>query len=238
MWVMLFGFPTVLSKQNLITLRFPKDHSTIRDKCKHLIKISLSFDPTTFEWQSVRRYNLVYRPLLLTNPTAGTILKHAFGQTMATLDLVGGPRLAIFKVGVTANPMLRYPSYLELGYTNMRVVHVTESVHEVHMLEAALIFAFKEFRGCKNVGWTGGEGALHRTKPFVPPFFAYVVAGRADLGRWVGWEEILGNFEIAGLLQWAGWKEIAVVLDRFCKADFESRNQKASADLAKQHQNN
>ena len=55
------------------------------------------------------------------------------------------------------------------------------------MLEASLIAKFQDEPGCKNQKNSGGEGALTNTsKPKKPPFFVYVVGGRADQPRWVG----------------------------------------------------
>ena len=54
------------------------------------------------------------------------------------------------------------------------------------MLEAALISEFHHVRGCKNAPNTGGEGALNRKDSGGPPFYVYVVGGRADQAKWVG----------------------------------------------------
>lgn len=97
-----------------------------------------------------------------------------------------GATLCIFKIGVSANPLLRYAAYIEMNYTEMWVIHVSSSLDTIHMLEAALISAFEPYMGCKNAPQSGGEGALNRQKPVKPPYFVYIVAGRADQPRWVG----------------------------------------------------
>ena len=68
----------------------------------------------------------------------------------------------------------------------MWVLAVSQSVDQIHMLEAACISEFSKHVGCKNAANSGGEGALNR-KDVVPPFFLYVTGGAADQGRWVGW---------------------------------------------------
>ena len=72
-----------------------------------------------------------------------------------------------------------------MGYTAMFVLAVSNNVDHIHMLEAACISKFAKYIGCKNAANSGGEGALNRMDT-EPPFFLYVVGGRADQGRWVG----------------------------------------------------
>ena len=80
---------------------------------------------------------------------------------------------------------MRYPSYLDLGYTTMWLIHVSGSLGLTLMLEASLIA--KDEPGCRNKKKSGGEGAMTTTsKPKKPPFFVYVVGGRADQPRRVG----------------------------------------------------
>lgn len=97
-----------------------------------------------------------------------------------------GLGLCIYKVGVSANPLLRFASYLDMGYTKMWLIHSSFELGLTHMLEAALIALNEGNAGFRNKPGSGGEGALNRHKPAKPPYFVYVVAGRADQSRWVG----------------------------------------------------
>ena len=99
-----------------------------------------------------------------------------------------GVRLCIFKIGVTCHPARRFEWYLERGYTCMWVLTQSDSIDLIHMLEAALIHEFGKHVGCKNRPNSGGEGGLNRANvPSHPPSYTYVVGGRADQPRWVGW---------------------------------------------------
>ena len=120
------------------------------------------------------------------NPTCGKILLYAKEQVECMIKQVG-KGLCIFKIGITTNPLMRYPSYLGLGYTTMWLIHVSGSLGLTLMLEASLIANFQDEPGCRNKKNSGGEGAMTTTsKPKKPPFFVYVVGGRADQPRRVG----------------------------------------------------
>ena len=121
------------------------------------------------------------------NPTTGKILKHAVDQITSMREEMG-VRLCIFKIGVTCHPARRFEWYLERGYTCMWVLTQSDSIDLIHMLEAALTHEFGKHVGCKNRPNSGGEGALNRANvPSHPPYYTYVVGGRADQPRWVGW---------------------------------------------------
>lgn len=149
--------------------------------------MALQFNAKTFDWSTVKCQNLLYKCLdeNKTHPTSGKILAHAKEQAESLVTKIGAT-LCIFKIGVSANPLLRYAAYIEMNYTEMWVIHVSSSLDTIHMLEAALISAFEPYMGCKNAPQSGGEGALNRQKPVKPPYFVYIVAGRADQPRWVG----------------------------------------------------
>ena len=120
------------------------------------------------------------------NPTTGKILKHAVDQITSMREEMG-VRLCIFKIGVTCHPPRRFEWYLERGYTCMWVLAQSDSLDLIHMLEAALTHEFAKHVGCINKPHTGGEGALNRANvPSNPPYYTYVVGGRADQHRWVG----------------------------------------------------
>ena len=98
-----------------------------------------------------------------------------------------GLRVCVFKVGVTANPLTRYGSYMEVSFNSMWLLHVSHSVDLIHMLEAAVVAIFHKHVGCRNQEGTGGEGALNRVGAELRgPFFLYVTGGRADQCRRVG----------------------------------------------------
>lgn len=98
-----------------------------------------------------------------------------------------GIRLCVFKVGVTADPTARYRFYIkEKNFTAMWLIATSNSVDLVHMLEAALVSEFHKHVGCRNREGSGGEGALNREPVALPPYYVYIVGGRADQPRSVG----------------------------------------------------
>ena len=145
------------------------------------------FSPRMLASSTLRECGLLDRTLALRtqNHTSGKILQHAKLQVNAFRERLGAS-LCIFKVGVTANPPARFVSYKLKGFTNMWIVHKSDHVQEIHMLEAALISEHHLTSGCKNAAHSGGEGALNRKNSDGPPFFVYVAGGRADQRRWVG----------------------------------------------------
>lgn len=117
--------------------------------------------------------------------TAGKLLAHSKDKVTAFREKIG-IRVCVFKIGATANPIARFPSYLKTGFTGMWVIASSESVPMIHMLEAALISEFSKHVGCRNKIGSGGEGALNREQCPDPPYFIYVTGGRADQPRRVG----------------------------------------------------
>ena len=89
----------------------------------------------------------------------------------------------MFKIGVTTDPLTRYHSYREKGFTSMWVIFSSDSLDMVHMLEAALVSEYHRHVGCRNQKGTGGEGALNRKQCVKPPFYVYVSGARADQAR-------------------------------------------------------
>ena len=147
--------------------------------------VANAFDPHKFQWAELRPYNLFHRCHAQNNVTCGKLLLHAKEQVVSLREKKG-LRVCIFKVGVTSNPPLRFCEYKKKHYSHMYVICESPSVDKVHMLEAALISEFHKHIGCRNKPDSGGEGALNRTNPVKPPYFVYVVAGRADQCRRVG----------------------------------------------------
>lgn len=140
-----------------------------------------------FDWTQVQSCGIMYRSLRNNgcSMTCGNILSHAKAQVAAFRNFVG-EKLCVFKIGVTANPLMRFPSYIDQGFTFMWVVAESCSKGLIHMLEAALISEFAACSGCRNKLGSGGEGALNRTTAALPPFYVYVAGGRADQNRRVG----------------------------------------------------
>ena len=106
-----------------------------------------------------------------------------------------GIRVCSFKIGVTTNPIVRFPHYQSKAYTSMWVLWMSDSKDLIHMLEAALVFALPcSCRGAKTKVAREGEGNLNCKKKSSssPPYFLYVTGGRADQSRRVGWKVFAG----------------------------------------------
>ena len=117
--------------------------------------------------------------------TCGKILAHVQRKVAAFREHLG-INVAVFKVGVTANPATRFVQYLTVNFTAMWVIFQSDDVSLVHMLEAALIALFSDCTGCRNCPQTGGDGALNKRSRVPPPYFVYVVGGRVDQLKKVG----------------------------------------------------
>lgn len=163
-----------------------KQSKDIRDLVEKLKKLGTNFD-ATFDWNTSKPLGIHNRCLKLDQKrvSCGTILAHAKEQVSALREKVV-IRLCCFKIGVTTNPLIRFRLYLEKGYNQMWVIWTSSSIDIVHMLEAALISEFGRHVGCQNKYGSGGDGALNQEHPQPPPYFVYVVAGRADQPRRVG----------------------------------------------------
>lgn len=118
-------------------------------------------------------------------PTCGKILAHAVRQVHGFRERMG-LQVCVFKIGVTAAPQQRFEQCLAVNFSCMWIVHESDDLGVVHMLEAALVAQFHHCTGCRNVEGTGGEGGLNRRKHLGPPFFVYVTGGRADQFKRVG----------------------------------------------------
>ena len=152
-----------------------------------LALLAADFDALSFPWQAVKPFGILNHCMMPRHgkPTCGKILAHAKKQIQAFREQMG-LRVCVFKVGITCNPIQRFVSYREMGFTDMWVVTMCDSVDSISMLEAACIALFSAHVGCRNKAETGGEGALNRSPPPKPPFFLYVTGGRADQLRKVG----------------------------------------------------
>ena len=138
-------------------------------------------------WDTWRKFNIINRTMKVQprEPTCGKILAYCKRQVVAFQESLGFG-ICVFKIGVTADPLERFHYYRAEAFTNMWVIHISEEKNLIHMLEAALISEFNTTSGCRNKPETGGEGGLNRKNHRGPPFYAYVVGGRADQPRRVG----------------------------------------------------
>ena len=158
----------------------------IRNLQLKLNKYGDNFDGVNFDW------NLCKSLRISTNFTSdnkrlscGKILQHSKDRVAAFREKMG-IQLRCFKIGVTSNPLKRFAAYLDKGYHDMSLVFSSEKIDLVHMLEAALISENQLETGCHNTYGSGGDGALLKREPPSPPYFVYVVGGRADQNRTVG----------------------------------------------------
>ena len=142
--------------------------------------------PASIPWDTVRSYGIVNRlmPPQPRQPFSGRILAYAMQQVNAFREKIGF-QVCIFKLGVTGNPISRHVQYHSMNFSSMWVIFSSNTVQEVHMLEAALINLFHSSAGCRNAPGTGGEGALNNPNA-TPPFYVYITGGRADQNKWVG----------------------------------------------------
>ncbi|CAE8741039.1 unnamed protein product [Polarella glacialis] len=76
-------------------------------------------------------------------------------------EILGGCGPVVFKIGITCNPLVRWSAYEREGYQQFHLLHVTDSSEVVQLFEAALIAAFQDRAGCRNIA-RGGEGPVGR----------------------------------------------------------------------------
>lgn len=170
---------------------FPHQAKDVEELVRSLENFGEAFQksPSTFEWihaKSLGLHNHCLKAQMENKRLCcGKILQHAQEQVNAFRQKVG-IRICCFKMGITSNPLVRFTSYLQKGYTTMWLIGVSNSIDLISMLEAALISEFQKHVGCHNRPGTGGEGSLNKEAPPPPPFFAYIVGGRADQNRRVG----------------------------------------------------
>ena len=114
-------------------------------------------------------------------PNCWNILQHAKRQIDLIRDEYGNT-VCVFKIGITADPAYRFHWYRRENFEPMTLIHVSSSHHLTGMLESALIQSYNGIRGCRNIH-LGGDGSMHRSPP---PYYAYIVAARADRGIPIG----------------------------------------------------
>ena len=122
-------------------------------------------------------------PDKLAKGEAGHVLRHCVFQIKRMICLKGDT-VAVFKIGISATLAFRFRKYRDENFESMHVVHMSNNLGEVDMLEAALIDSFIHRQGCRNVA-LGGNGPLRLSK-FSPPYFCYVVGARADKACRIG----------------------------------------------------
>lgn len=142
------------------------------------------FDPSDFDWNLVKPMGLLNCCPERTkiNPTCGKILSRCKNKIASFKEYIG-VGLCVFKIGVSANPVMRYITYVDLGFTSMWVIEMSSNIGLIHMLEAALVSEYASHVGCRNKEGSGGEGKAGQAKG---PYFVYVTGGRADQRRKVG----------------------------------------------------
>jgi len=121
-------------------------------------------------------------PVQGSSPTCGKILQHATKQVELFRKTMGS-NICVFKVGVTSDPAVRFLDYRAKNFTSMWIVHTSNDLGLIHMLEASLVLQFHHCVGCRNAPNTGGEGGMSR---MAPPYYVYVTGGRADQFKRVG----------------------------------------------------
>lgn len=160
-----------------------------------LLTLGTTFNASSFDWTLVRAHGIVNHTMSTKaslSMTCGRILAHASEKITSFREKMG-IRVCSFKIGVTTNPIVRFPHYQSKAYTSMWVLWMSDSKDLIHMLEAALVLHFHAHVGCQNKSGTGGEGNLNCKKnPPSPPYFLYVTGGRADQPRRVGWQVFAG----------------------------------------------
>lgn len=110
--------------------------------------------------------------------TAGTILQRCISEVNRFRHRMG-KKLCVYKIGLTSNPCVRFQFYKEANYTHMTLLHVSDQLGVVQMLEAALITMNKPEHACRNER-PGGEGPPGSKNEHHNFFFVYVVGARAD----------------------------------------------------------
>lgn len=149
-----------------------------------LLSLGANFNGSSFDWSHVRDLGLLNHCInMQTRVTCGKVVAHCKNQVKCLIEKFYP---CCFKIGVSGNPLNRFAAYIQKNYSTMWLICVSHSSDSVHMLEAAIISEFYSKSGCQNKPESGGEGALGRTNPPPPPYFVYIVVGRADQGRRVG----------------------------------------------------
>ena len=100
------------------------------------------------------------------NMLSGVCLQLAKASIRDLMDSCSPP--LVFKIGITCNPVQRWQSYEQEGYTKFHLLYCSDESGSVKMLEAALIDMFQTVPGCRNVA-KGGEGPSGRG-----PHFTYL----------------------------------------------------------------
>ena len=94
---------------------------------------------------------------------SGVCLQLAKASIRDLMDSCSPP--LVFKIGITCNPVQRWQSYEQEGYTKFHLLYCSDESGSVKMLEAALIDMFQTVPGCRNVA-KGGEGPSGRGPRF------------------------------------------------------------------------
>jgi len=117
----------------------------------------------------------------------GALYAHAESVCNYLLQRVGGPGLAVFKIGISANIIERWAWYKKENFQSMIVLCVSQDLSAVEGLEAFLIRLFRHHAGCRNEK-PGGEGMRKEEGKArsPPPYLCYIVGAPANIMKRIG----------------------------------------------------
>lgn len=115
--------------------------------------------------------------VLINSKNCGKVFSHCADAVERFRQSLGG-NLAVFKIGITANVAQRFDFYKEDGFQRMVVIHISDNLGQIEMLEAGLIHVFKQTMGNYN-DLLGGDGGI-RQRGHEGPYICYVAGARAD----------------------------------------------------------
>ena len=158
---------------------------------KDLAKLADDFDASTFDWETVKPFGLLCHCARTgaSKITCGKLLAHCIEKVDCFRNKIE-IRHCVFKIGVTHNPVLRYQSCHEKGYTEMWLLATSTSADLIHMLKAALICQYCLHVGCRDRKGSGGEGFPNRNDAPPGPYYAYIV--EPEQTNTVGWGDCAG----------------------------------------------
>ena len=120
-------------------------------------------------------------------PSSGMVFQHAEAVCERVIQAHGGPELAVIKIGITANPEVRWSFYQMENFQQMVITHSSDDLSQIESLEAHLIRLFKHLKGSRN-DLPGGESMRRKDKSprFPPPYLCYIVGVPANVRARVG----------------------------------------------------
>ena len=114
---------------------------------------------------------------------SGRLLEHCVRKVNDLRNALGGPKLCVYKIGITSNLNQRWESYRDQHFSRMLCCHASNNLSVVEHLEASLVMIFSQERegSLRNVN-KGGEGMRKKggAPRFAPPYFVYAVGANAS----------------------------------------------------------